>query len=117
MPRNQFEEEWSGVAIFLAPKSIYQPVKEKKNSLFLFIPSLLKQRKLLVNIILAALLTTLISILSSYFLQVIIDTYIPNNMQSTLAIIALGLLIFYIFRQFLLTHKIFVGDFRSASIN
>jgi ATP-binding cassette subfamily C protein/competence factor transporting protein len=60
---------------------------------------MIKQKKLVGNIILAALLITLISIAGSYFLQTIIDTYIPNNMHSTLAIIALGLIIFYIFQS------------------
>lgn len=99
MPKEKFEKEWTGVAIFIAPKSTYEPVKEKKNSLFSFVPDLLKQKKLLLNIVLAVFLTTLISIIGSYFLQAIIDTYIPNNMQSTLAIIAFGLLIFYIFQS------------------
>jgi ATP-binding cassette subfamily C protein/competence factor transporting protein len=60
---------------------------------------MIKQKKLVGNIILAALLITIISIAGSYFLQTIIDTYIPNNMHSTLAIIALGLIIFYIFQS------------------
>lgn len=47
----------------------------------------------------AALLITIISILGSYFLQTVIDTYIPNNMQSTLAIVAIGLIIFYGFQS------------------
>ncbi|WEV40251.1 peptide cleavage/export ABC transporter [Lactobacillus sp. ESL0681] len=94
----KFEQEWTGVAIFIAPKATYEPVKEKKNSLFSFIPGLLKQKKLLLNIVLAALLTTLISIVGSYFLQAIIDTYIPNNLQNTLAIIAIGLIVFYVFQ-------------------
>lgn len=98
MPCDRFGQEWTGVAIFIAPKSTYEPVKEKKSSLFTFIPGLLKQKKLLLNIVLAALLTTIISIIGSYFLQAIIDTYIPNNMQSTLSVIALGLFVFYIFQ-------------------
>ena len=121
MPWKQFKQEWTGVAIFIAPKSIYEPVKEKRSSLFSFVPDLLKQKKLLLNIVLAALLTTLISILGSYFLQAIIDTYIPNNMQDTLAMIALGLIIFYIFQaiftyaeDFLLT---ILGQRMSIDIN
>ncbi len=121
MPKEKFSKEWTGVAIFIAPKSTYEPIKEKKSSLLSLVPDLLKQKKLLLNIVLAALLTTLISILGSYFLQAIIDTYIPNNMQDTLAIIALGLIIFYIFQaiftyaeDFLLT---ILGQRMSIDIN
>ncbi|MBU7449564.1 hypothetical protein EFP40_12045 [Lactiplantibacillus pentosus] len=99
MRKKQFSQEWSGVALFMAPKPTYQPIKQEKSSLFSFFPSMIKQKKLVGNIILAALLITIISIAGSYFLQTIIDTYIPNNMHSTLAIIALGLIIFYIFQS------------------
>ncbi|NVY96538.1 peptide cleavage/export ABC transporter [Lactobacillus sp. DCY120] len=99
MPRKQFAQEWSGVALFFAPTSTYKPVKDKKSdSLFQFLPVILKQKQLLINIILAALLVTLISILGSYFLQSIIDTYIPNNTMHTLSLIAIGLIVAYIFQ-------------------
>lgn len=100
LTKEKFASEWTGVALFIAPNPTYKPVKEaNKSSLFSFVPVLLNQKKLVVNITLAALLITIISILGSYFLQTVIDTYIPNNMQNTLAIIALGLLVFYGFQS------------------
>lgn len=98
MTKEKFAKEWTGVALFMAPKPTYQPTKQKKSSLFSFIPNMVQQKKLIINIVLAALLITLISIVGSYFLQGVIDTYIPNNMRNTLAIIALGLIVFYIFQ-------------------
>ncbi|QLK65993.1 peptide cleavage/export ABC transporter [Lactiplantibacillus plantarum] len=98
MSKERFESEWSGVALFFAPKSEYKPVKQDKGSLWGFIPSLLKQRRLVINIVLAAVLITIISICGSYFLQAVIDTYIPNNMHSTLAVVAIGLIVFYNFQ-------------------
>ncbi|PKX60383.1 peptide cleavage/export ABC transporter [Latilactobacillus sakei] len=98
--QSQFKAEWTGVALFIAPKPNYQPVKQQtKASLFSFVPTLIKQKRLVINITLAALLITIISILGSYFLQTVIDTYIPNNMHSTLAIVAIGLIIFYGFQS------------------
>ncbi|UTC13285.1 peptide cleavage/export ABC transporter [Latilactobacillus curvatus] len=100
MTQSQFKSEWTGVALFIAPKPSYQPVKQQtKASLFSFVPTLMQQKRLVINITLAALLITIISILGSYFLQTVIDTYIPNNMQSTLAIVAIGLIIFYGFQS------------------
>ena len=97
--KDQFASEWSGVAIFMAPKPTYKPVKEaEKASLWSFVPTLLKQKFLVIHITLAALLITIISILGSYFLQTVIDTYIPNKMTSTLGIVTLGLLVFYVFQ-------------------
>lgn len=98
MSKERFESEWSGVALFFAPKSEYKPVKQDKGSIWGFIPSLLKQRRLVINIVLAAVLITIISICGSYFLQAVIDTYIPNNMHSTLAVVAIGLIVFYTFQ-------------------
>lgn len=98
MSREKFSKEWSGVALFFAPKSTYRPVKDNKETLLSFVPEVLKQKELIINIVLAALLTTIISIIGSYFLQVIIDTYIPNNMKNTLSIVSISLLIFYFFQ-------------------
>lgn len=61
-----------------------------------------KQKKLVRNIIVAALLMTLISICSSYFVQGLIDTYIPNGTFTTLSILAIGLLIAYVFNSIFL---------------
>ena len=45
------------------------------------------------------MLVTLVNIVGSYYLQGILDVYIPNNMKSTLGIISLGLVITYILQQ------------------
>ena len=45
------------------------------------------------------MLVTLVNIVGSYYLQGILDEYIPNNMKSTLGIISLGLVITYILQQ------------------
>jgi len=60
-----------------------------------------KQRGLIVNIVLATLLVTLINIVGSYYLQSIIDTYVPDQMRSTLGIISIGLVIVYVLQQIL----------------
>lgn len=100
MSFERFQSEWTGVALFFAPNSSYQPSKVDKNdSLFSFVPVLFRQKRLVINIILSALLITIISILGSYFLQTVIDTYIPNNMNSTLSLVATGLIVFYIFQS------------------
>lgn len=97
MTAANFEREWTGIALFFAPTPAYTPQKEQQSSLLTFIPILFKQRSLIVNIVIAAALTMMISIAGSYFLQAIIDTYIPNMMTTTLAAIALGLVVAYIF--------------------
>ena len=99
MSKERFFSEWTGVAIFLAPKPSYQPHKDKKNGLLSFLPLILKQKSLIAYIVLSSLLVTIINIGGSYYLQGILDEYIPNQMKSTLGIISVGLVITYILQQ------------------
>ena len=98
MSKERFKQEWTGVAIFLAPAPSYKPHKDKKNGLLSFLPLIIKQKTLITYIVLASLLVTLVNIVGSYYLQGILDVYIPN-MKSTLGIISLGLVITYILQQ------------------
>ncbi|NQN87885.1 peptide cleavage/export ABC transporter [Streptococcus suis] len=99
MAKDRFVSEWTGVAIFLAPEPSYKPHKDKKNGLMSFLPLIFRQRALIFYIVLASLLVTLINIGGSYYLQGILDEYIPNQMKSTLGIISIGLIITYILQQ------------------
>ncbi|WP_424555724.1 peptide cleavage/export ABC transporter [Streptococcus agalactiae] len=99
MTKERFASEWTGVAIFLAPEPSYKPHKDKKNGLMSFLPLIFRQRSLIFYIVLSSLLVTLINIGGSYYLQGILDEYIPNQMKSTLGIISIGLIITYILQQ------------------
>ncbi|HFI0414807.1 TPA: peptide cleavage/export ABC transporter [Streptococcus suis] len=99
MSKERFSSEWTGVAIFLAPEPSYKPHKDKKNGLMSFLPLIFRQRALIFYIVLASLLVTLINIGGSYYLQGILDEYIPNQMKSTLGIISIGLIITYILQR------------------
>ena len=97
--KDKFAQEWTGIALLMAPNDKFEPIKEKKRNLWSLFPYMFKQKSLLTNIILASLLMTIISICSSYFLQGVIDTYIPNGTYQTLSILAIGLLIAYVFNS------------------
>lgn len=99
IPKSKFGQEWTGVTLLMMPNSDFTPIKEKKNNLLSLFPYIFKQKKLVINIVLASLLMTIISIANSYFLQGIIDNYIPKQAYNTLSIIAVGLLAAYIFNS------------------
>ncbi|AND80478.1 peptide cleavage/export ABC transporter ComA [Streptococcus pantholopis] len=99
IPRERFEKEWTGTAIFIAPAPSYKVHKEQKDSLLSFIPLLARQKGLIVNIVVATFLVTIINIVGSYYLQSIIDTYIPQQIKNTLSIISFGLIIVYLLQQ------------------
>ena len=77
-PRERFAQEWTGSVFFMAPSPGYKPHKEKKQGLLSFLPILFKQRGI-TNIVLATLLVTLINIVRPYYLQSIIDSYVPTR--------------------------------------
>ena len=99
MTKERFRSEWTGVAIFLAPEPSYKLHKDKKNGLLDLLPLIFKQRSLIFYIVSASLLVTIINIVGSYYLQGILDEYIPNQMRSTLGIISVGLIVTYILQQ------------------
>lgn len=99
MNRDKFTSEWTGVTIFLAPQPSYKPHKDQKNGLLSFLPLIFKQKALIAYIVLASLLVTLINIAGSYYLQGILDDYIPNMMKTTLGIVSISLIITYILQQ------------------
>lgn len=99
MPREQFEDEWTGVSIFITPTPSYKVHKEKKDSLLSFVPILARQKGLILNIVIATLIVTIINVVGSYYLQSIIDTYIPEQVKNTLSIVSIGLVIGYILQQ------------------
>lgn len=101
MTKAHFNKEWTGVSIFIAPNVSYKPVKEKKQSLGSLAFIIFRQKLLMINIIVAALLVTLVSVFGTYYLQTIIDVYIPNNMKNTLGVVSLGLIFAYVIQQLL----------------
>ena len=101
LSRERFEKEWTGTSIFMAPSPNYKPHQEKRQGLTSFLPILINQKGLIINIILATFLVTLINIVGSYYLQSIIDTYVPNQASSTLNIISICLVIVYALQQIL----------------
>ena len=101
MGLKRFASEWTGVSIFLAPEPSYQIHRDKKIGLMSFIPLIQRKKYLIFYIILSSLLVTLMNIVGSYYLQGILDEYIPNQMKTTLGIISIGLIITYVLQQFM----------------
>lgn len=108
LSKEVFLSEWTGISLFLSPTPSYQPTKEKTSSLLSFIPIITRQKKVILNIVIASFIVTLINILGSYYLQSMIDSYIPNALMGTLGIISVGLLLTYIIQQVLEFAKTFL---------
>ncbi|GIC69429.1 peptide cleavage/export ABC transporter [Fructobacillus tropaeoli] len=99
MTYEEFSHQWTGVALFFAPNPEFKPELESTNSLSGLSTVIFKQKGLVANIVAASLFVTLVSIVGSYFIQLLVDEYVPNNMMGTLSIVSLGLISAYIFQQ------------------
>jgi len=92
-----FEEMWTGVIIFAVPKESYVKSTEE-NDFWAIAKILLKDKRLIFQIIMVAFVITIIGIATSFYFQLLIDTLIPQNTMSTLHIISIGIIALYIFQ-------------------
>lgn len=83
--REEFENIFQGVIIFMVPTSDFEATKIKGKGMFdLFIKLFLPQKQLLGVIILASVLLTALGIISSFFAKIIMDEIIPYELKDTL---------------------------------
>lgn len=99
MTRDEFGRLWSGVSLLFSPANGYTPQKEPLAGLMTMFRQLTNYKKDISGIIIAALLITLISVVGSYYLQLIIDHFIPSKNINGLAILAGSLLVVYVFNS------------------
>ena len=101
MTYEEFSLEWTGVSIFIAPTPRYTPIIDNDKNMKSLMSIVLKQKHMIMLIVLSALLVTVISIIGSYYLELLIDKYIPYGMKNTLGVISLGLIVSYTIQQIL----------------
>lgn len=101
LSKEQFEKEWTGITLFMAPGTHFERKGEQKATLTAFLPMLWKQRKLVTGIVCLMLVVTGINIFGSYYLQLLIDHYIPNQQVIVLETVSLGLIVAYLMQQWL----------------
>ncbi|MDY3299358.1 MAG: peptide cleavage/export ABC transporter [Limosilactobacillus reuteri] len=99
MTRDEFGRLWSGVSLLFSPTEGYTPQKEPLAGLTTMFQQLTNYKKDISGIVIAAMLITFISIVGSYYLQLIIDRFIPSKNINGLAILAGSLLVVYAFNS------------------
>lgn len=83
--KDEFDDIFLGVMIFMVPTSPFEKSKVKdKGMVDLFIKLILPQKKLIAVIILASILLTLFGIISSFFSKIIMDEIIPYELKNSL---------------------------------
>jgi len=119
IPLSEFETRYQGQAVRITPKvdPAADPDSEelarqmRKFGFGWFVPELLKHKKLWQEILLASLVIQLIALATPLFTQAVIDKVVVHRTESTLIVIAIGMLIFMLFsaglswlRQYLVLH-------------
>ena len=97
----EFFKMWTGVLILMVPTAQFKKGNEKQGIFSRFFGLLKPQKKLLINIFLASLIYTILGILGSFYFKFLMDDIIPYNLEKTLLIISIGIVILNIFKVLL----------------
>lgn len=101
LPLNVFEQEWTGVCLFMAPAPSYEPKREQGDSLSQLLPLLGQSHGMILNIVCASLLVWGLTVVGSFYMQAVVDTYIPSSLSRTLGVVSLGMMGMYVFQKVL----------------
>lgn len=119
MPLEQFSRRYLGHITRISPKSdpatdIDSEAEARQSRKFgfrWFIPELMKYKRLWQEVLLASLVIQLIALATPLFTQAIIDKVVVHRTESTLIVIAIGMIVFMLFsaalswlRQYLVLH-------------
>lgn len=99
MTCEELEKAWDGDIILLIPRS-YQK-RDIKFGFKWFIPSILKYKRALLEVLLAAFIMQILSICSPLITQSVIDKVLVHNSLSTLDVLSLALLVMLVFETIL----------------
>lgn len=120
LSRDRFEAAWGGELLLL--KRNYSLTDEKQPFGFAwFIPEVLRQRTVFVDVAIAAVFIYLIALATPLFFQIVIDKVLVNQAEQTLKVLGIGIVIALLFdavldflRNFLLLHATSKIDIRVA---
>lgn len=88
----EFLKEWTGVSLLFEPGPEYQVQQRGETSFWSLFRLLFQERRLFVAIVTLSLCLTLLTILSSYGLQWIVDVFLPKNRMDWISQLSLCLL-------------------------
>lgn len=91
IPKDDFLKNWSGQLILMAKRSLLPGVSGKFDFSW-FIPSIVKYRKLLFEVLAASFFIQLLALVTPLFFQVVIDKVLVHKGLTTLDVLAVGLL-------------------------
>src|SRR3546814_17381671 len=79
IPNGDFQRMWTGVLLLLSPGQLFEKGSEKNSVFRRFFYLLRPHRSVLVQVLVGALVYTVLGLATSIFLQKIIDKVLPNG--------------------------------------
>lgn len=99
LTKAEFESQWSGMVVMINRKGIID--KEAVFGFKWFIPTILKFKRELVQVLVAAFAIQMIGIFTPLMTQVVVDKVLVHKSLSTLYVLAAGLFLSYVFELIL----------------
>lgn len=115
-PISAFQSEWSGQLLLIASRASIAGALAKFDFSW-FIPSLVKYRRLLGEVLLVSLFLQLFALISPLFFQVVMDKVLVHRGVSTLDVLVIGLVIVVMFESVLTTLRTYVFSHTTSRID
>lgn len=116
LPREVFEQSWSGRLILFAKRAAVRP-EDRKFDFTWFIPAIVKYRKVLGEVLVASFFLQLFALLTPLFFQVVIDKVLVHKGLTTLHVLAVGMLAMIVFETVLGGLRAYVFSHTSSRID
>lgn len=113
---SEFQSLWRGELILFVSKASFAGEMARFDFTW-FIPAIVKYRRLLGEVLLISLVLQLIGLVSPMFFQVVMDKVLVNHAQSTLNVIAIGLIASILFESVLTGIRTWVFAHTSSKID
>jgi ATP-binding cassette, subfamily B, bacterial HlyB/CyaB len=115
-PLEVFGQQWTGELILVSSRATLAG-ELRKFDFSWFIPSLVKHRKLLGEVLLVSLFLQLFALVSPLFFQVVMDKVLVHRGMSTLDVLVIGLVVVVLFESLLSILRTYVFSHTTSRID
>ncbi|KHF28975.1 Lactococcin-G-processing and transport ATP-binding protein LagD [Anoxybacillus sp. BCO1] len=117
MSPEEFFQIWTGILVLLVPASTFEKRDETKGLFERFIGMLKPQKGILLQIFLASVLFTILGVVGSFYFQFLIDDILSENLEKTLHILSIGMIVLYTFKVLLNAFRTYLLIYLSQKLD
>ena len=93
--------QWTGVLIFVVPGVAFEKGDKTTGIFRRFFHLLLPQKKLILHVFVASVISVLLGILGAFYFRLLLDDILPAGLNNTLHIISIGVILLHLFQVLL----------------